>query len=209
MFELARITGYRPEPAGTYLQLFIPGKNLMEAIIQKRIRTCNVWLEDGRHISAEQRKKAYATINDIASHTGELPEVMKEWLKFLHIYRTGCEYFSLSDCSMDTARAFINTILDYSLENGIQLLDFAVNRTDDASHYLYACLKLRKCAICGREGEIHHVDTIGMGNDRRKIDDSDDRKICLCRQHHTEAHGIGMTEFESRYKVYGIKFDDN
>ena len=191
MFELARITGYRPEPAGTYLQLFIPGKNLMEAIIQKRIRTCNVWLEDGRHISAEQRKKAYATINDIASHTGELPEVMKEWLKFLHIYRTGCKYFSLSDCSMDTARAFINTILD------------------DTSHYLYACLKLRKCAICGREGEIHHVDTIGMGNDRRKINDSDYRKICLCRQHHTEAHGIGMTEFESRYKVYGIKFDDN
>ena len=91
MFELARITGYRPEPAGTYLQLFIPGKNLMEAIIQKRIRTCNVWLEDGRHISAEQRKKAYATINDIASHTGELPEVMKEWLKFMHIYRTGCK----------------------------------------------------------------------------------------------------------------------
>lgn len=91
---------------------------------------------------------------------------------------------------------------------GIPLLDFALNRTDDIGHYLYACLKLRKCAICGRDGEIHHVDTIGMGNDRRKVDDSDYRKICLCRKHHTEAHSIGMTEFEDRYKVYGIKFDN-
>lgn len=209
MFEFAQITGYKPTPEGTYLQMLIPGKNLMEAIIDKRIRSCNVWLEDGRHISAEQRKKAYATINDIASHTGELPGVMKEWLKFLHIYRTGCDYFSLSNCSMDTARSFINTLLDYALENGIQILDLAVNRTDDIGHYLYACLKLRKCAICGREGEIHHVDTIGMGNDRRKVDDSDYRKICLCRQHHTEAHNIGMTEFENKYKVYGIKFEEN
>lgn len=208
MFELAQLTGYKPVPEGTYLQIFIPGKNLMGAIMEKQIRACNVWLEDGRHISAEQRKKAYATINDIASHTGELPGVMKEWLKFLHIYRTGCDYFSLSNCSMDTARAFINTLLDYSLENGIQLLDFAVNRTDDIGHYLYACLKLHKCAICGREGEIHHVDTIGMGNDRKKVDDSEYRKICLCRQHHTEAHSIGMTAFEDRYKVYGIKFDN-
>ena len=96
--------------------------------------------------------------------------------------------------------------LDYALEQGIPLLDFALNRTDDIGHYLYACLKLRKCAICGREGEIHHVDTIGMGNDRRKVDDSYYRKICLCRQHHTEAHNIGMIEFESKYKVYGIRF---
>ena len=79
---------------------------------------------------------------------------------------------------MDTAREFINTMLDYALEQGIPLLDFALNRTDDIGHYLYACLKLRKCAISGREGEIHHVDTIGMGNDRRKVDDSEYRKIC-------------------------------
>lgn len=180
----------------------------MEPILDNQVKTCNVWLDDGRHISAEQRKKAYATINDVASYTGEMPETMKEWLKYLHIYRTGCKYFSLSSCTMDTAREFINTILDYALEMGVPLLDFAHNRTDDIGHYLYACLKLRKCAVCGKDGEIHHVDTIGMGNDRRKVDDSDHRKICLCRKHHTDAHSIGMTEFESRYKVFGIKFKE-
>lgn len=205
MYEQARITAYQPVPEGTYLQIFIPGKNLMENMEKKRFHHCNVWLDDGRHISSLQRKKAYATINDIASHTGYLPEEMKEWLKYYHILRTGCKYFSLSSCSMDTAREFINTILDYALEMGIPLFDFAINRTDDIGHYLYACLKLKKCAICGREGEVHHVDTIGMGNNRNKVDDSDYRKICLCRKHHTEAHSIGMTAFEDKHHVYGIK----
>lgn len=206
MYEFAHITAYKPVEEGTYLQVFIPGKNLMEPLEEKHMRTCNVWLDDGRHISAEQRKKAYATINDIAAFTGEMPEVMKEWLKYLHIYRTGCEYFSLSSCSMDTARGYINTILDYALEAGVPLLDFALNRTDDIGHYLYACLKLKKCAICGMSGEIHHVDAIGMGNDRRTLDDSDHRKICLCRVHHTEAHTTGFDSFSEKYKVYGIKY---
>jgi hypothetical protein len=204
--ELARITGYKPVQEGTYLQIFIPGKNLMEPIEEKQMRNCLVWLDDGRHISAEQRKKAYATINDIAAYTGEVPEVMKEWLKYLYIYRTGAEYFSFSGCSMDTAREFINVILDYALEMGIPLADFALDRTDDIGHYLYACLKLKKCAICGRPGEIHHVDAIGMGNDRRTLDDSQHRKICLCRTHHTEAHTTGVESFTNNYKVYGIKY---
>lgn len=206
MHELAKITGYKPVQEGTYLQIFIPGKNLMEPIEEKRMRNCLVWLDDGRHISAEQRKKAYATINDIAAYTGEVPEVMKEWLKYLYIYRTGAEYFSFSECSMDTAREFINVILDYALEMGIPLMDFALDRTDDIGHYLYACLKLKKCAICGRPGEIHHVDAIGMGNDRRTLDDSQHRKISLCRIHHTEAHTTGFDSFSNKYKVYGIKY---
>ncbi len=209
MYEFAHITAYKPVQEGTYLQIFVPGRNLTEPIVDKHMRTCDVWLEDGRKISAEQRKKAYATIRDIAMFTGELPEVMKEWLKYLHIDRTGCTYFSLSSCSVDTAREFINTILDYALEMGIPLLDFALDRTDDIGHYLYACLKLRKCAVCGQEGELHHVDTIGMGNDRRQVDDSEHHKICLCRKHHTEAHSIGMADFETKYKVYGIKFSED
>ena len=152
-------------------------------------------------------KKAYATIRDIADWTGEPPEAMKEWLKYLHISRTGCRYFSLSNCSIDTAREYINTLLDYALENGIILLDFGVNRTDDIDRYLYSCLKNKRCAICGRDGEVHHVDAIGMGNDRRKTDDSKKRKICLCREHHTIAHTIGMELFSETYKVYGIIYN--
>jgi len=208
MYEYADIVAYKPEEKGTHLKIFIPDKNLKEAIEKKRMRKCMIWMDDGRHISAEQRKMAYATINDIAYFTGYTPEEMKERLKVEHIVRTGCKEFSLSDCTMDTARMFINTMMDLALELGIQFWDSGINRTDDIDYYLYACLKHSKCAICGIVGEIHHVDTIGMGNNRTRIDDSDKRKICLCRLHHTEAHTIGMSRFEERYKVYGIKFTE-
>lgn len=206
MYEYADLEAYKPAPEGTHLQIFVHKRHLEDAIQKKKIKDCMVWLDDGRHISAEQRKKAYATIRDIADFTGYAPEEMKERLKLEHIIRTGCKEFSLSDCTMDTAREFINTMLDIALENGIPLMDFGSNRTDDTDHYLWACLKNSRCAVCGRYGEIHHVDSIGMGNDRNEVDDKEHRKISLCRIHHTEAHTSGMIEFSKKYKVYGIKF---
>lgn len=204
MYEVAKITAYKLTDKGTALQIHIDGVNLKETIVKKRMSSCGIWLDDGRNISAEQRKKTYATLADISIHTGYLPEELKEWMKYLHIARTGSEYFSLSNCSMDTAREYINTIMDYALENGIILSDLGINRTDDTNRYLYACVKNHKCAVCGRHGEIHHWDAIGMGNDRTEIDDSLKRKICLCRVHHTECHTIGNPEFEKKHKVYGI-----
>lgn len=208
MYEVAKLTGYNIQPEGTELRIFIPAINLQEPILSKRMRQCGVWLEDGRHITAEQRKKIYATIRDISEWTGYLPEEQKEWLKYLYICQTGAQYFSLSDCSIDTAREYINVMLDYALQEGIWLSDFAVNRTDDIGRYLYCCLKHRKCAVCGQDGETHHEDAIGMGNDRRRCDDSQKRKVCLCRSHHTEAHTIGMPAFKKRYKVYGIIYEE-
>lgn len=204
MYEHVILEGTRDDRSGTVLLVKIPGKQLSENLIRKRVRSAELRLDDGRTITADQRKKTYATIRDIADHTGYLPEEQKEWLKYLHIAKTGCEYFSLSNCSVDQAREFINTILEYALENGVPLSDFAIDRTDDIGKYLYFCIKHKKCCICGRDGEIHHVDAIGMGNDRRYIDDRDYRKMCLCRTHHTIAHQRGMRAFEAMYKVYGI-----
>ncbi|MSS64574.1 putative HNHc nuclease [Velocimicrobium porci] len=204
MYELAQLQQYRIDETGTSLVIHIPNKNYQETIESKHVHQCGLWLDDGRHISAEQRKKAYATIRDISEYTGYLPEEQKEWLKYLHIERTGCQYFSLSNCSMTVAREFINTILEYALEEGVQLTDLALNRTDDIGRYLFQCIKHKRCAICGQKGEVHHWDAIGMGNDRKHYDDSKNRKICLCRAHHTECHTIGRDVFEDKYKVYGI-----
>lgn len=204
MHAIADLKQYRQTEDGTDIIIHIPRLMLGELLKEKTIRQAEVRFDDGRHISIEQRKKAYATIRDISDYTGFLPEECKEQMKYTHIIRTGCEYFSLSDCSMDTAREFINTLIEFSLENGIPLSDLGANRTDDIGKYLYFCIKHKKCCICGKPGEIHHVDAIGMGNDRRKVDDSNHRKMCLCRLHHTIAHQRGMGAFEQMYKVYGI-----
>lgn len=196
------------EKDGTYLKIFVPNLRLLDLFRRKCIKNAEIRFDDGRHISAEQRKKAYATIRDIADYTGNLPEVQKEDMKFLHRERTGDAYFSLSNCSMDTAREFINTMMDYVIENGVPLTERGFERTDDIGRYLYACIKNKKCAICGKDGEIHHEDAIGMGNNRRSVDDSGYRKICLCREHHTIAHQMGVVRFREMYKVYGIVVKD-
>ena len=208
MHALVKINQYRERKDGTDLVVSVPDLKLGDMLQRKRICNAEIRFDDGRHISAEQRKKAYATIRDISDWTGYLPEEMKEILKYQHMMRTGDAYFSLSNCSMDTAREFINTILEFALENGIPLSDNAIERTDDIGRYLYYCLLHKKCAICGKDGEIHHEDAIGMGNDRTKVDDSSYKKICLCREPHTLAHSLGVIRFREMYKVYGIVVKD-
>lgn len=208
MHAIVKINQYRERKDGTDLVVSVPDLKLGDMFQRKKIRNAEIRFDDGRHISAEQRKKAYATIRDISDWTGYLPEEMKEILKYQHMMRTGDAYFSLSNCSMDTAREFINTILEFALENGIPLSDNAIERTDDIGRYLYYCLLHKKCAICGKDGEIHHEDAIGMGNDRTKVDDSSYKKICLCREHHTLAHSLGVIRFREMYKVYGIVVKD-
>ena len=204
MHEVVTLDKYREVDNGTEIIIRIPDKKIGEFLSQKCIKKAEIRFDDGRIISIEQRKKAYATIRDIADYTGYLPEEQKEWLKYLYIQKTGDDYISLSDCSMDQAREFINVILEYAIESGIQLSEQAINRTDDIGKYLYFCIKHKKCAICGQAGEIHHEDAIGMGNDRKTIDDSNYKKICLCRKHHTIAHQMGVERFTKMYKVYGI-----
>ena len=208
MQETGEIIGYDVDQDGSRIQIAFPGRNLMDLIAGKHARSCTVWIPDGRGITPEQRKKAYATIADIADYTGELPEVAKEWLKYLHIARTGSRYFSLSDCTRDEAREFISTLMDLALEWGIPLGAPGIDRADDIERYLWSCLKKRRCAVCGRPGEIHHVDAIGMGRDRKRVDDRRMRKICLCREHHTEAHKIGQPEFMRKYHVHGIYYEE-
>ena len=192
----------------TRLQILLDGEDKAELLRRKEIGMVGMWLDDGRLISALQRKKIYASIRDVSNHTGYSPEETKEVLKFLYVERTGRNSFSLADCTMDTAREFINFMIDICLENGIILTDSLYDRAEDIEYMLKSCLKNRRCSICGRKGEVHHWDAIGMGNDRRHYDDSNNRKICLCRKHHTLAHSYGRERFMQIYHVFGVYYMD-
>lgn len=198
------ITGYRAADEGIDLLLHLP-QDIRYLIKRQNIRHAEITLDDGRRISIEQRKKIYATLRDISEYTGDPPEATKEWMKYGYIERTGSDYFSLSNCSMTTAREFINFLMDVCLQSGIILTESGLKRTDDINAYLIQCIRHKRCCICGRPADIHHVDAIGMGNDRRNFDDSENEIIALCREHHTQAHSLGNVRFMERYKVYGIK----
>ncbi len=204
-----KIERHKVDTRGTQILLSLP-KDIGYMIQERQIQNVEVRFDDGRHISAEQRRKAYATIRDIADYTGYLPEEMKELMKIEYILRKNGDYISLSDCTMEQAREFINTLIEFALDWDIPLSEQALERTDDMGRYLYYCLKTRHCCICGKpDSDIHHEDAVGMGNDRQVYDDRENKKICLCRIHHGLAHQKGVEAFRKMYKVYGIKFNED
>lgn len=179
-------------------------------ILKKQcIEKCLVVFNDGRTITAEQRKKAYATIRDISDYSGHAPEFLKEWFKYEYIIKTGGKYFSLSDCSVTVARQYINVLIDFCLHYGVPVYEPMTDRTDDIDAYLYMCLYYRKCAVCGRAADVHHVtgSKIGMGADRDKAHHVGREAIALCRTHHNEAHSREKEFFEENH-IYGIKLDE-
>ena len=203
-----KITAYRDNGSSVDLMVHVDDSNVAEDLKHAKISTVIIDFKNTRIITISQRKKIYATLNDIALYTGYLPEETKEVMKYYYIRKLGGRYFSLSDCSVDTARAFINVLTDFCLENGVIVSEGLLERTDDIYTYLYQCIRHRKCAICGKLGEIHHWDAIGMGNNRNTYDDSANRKICLCRMHHTIAHQKGVKDFQRDYHVYGITYQE-
>lgn len=178
--------------------------NVMD-VARKQYRDCEVRLDDGRTISAEQRRKTYALIRDIASWSGHYPEEVKEFTKWDFRGLYGYGDFSLSNVDMTTSKEYINYLIEFCIKNDVPCLDSLLNRTDDISSYLYACLFYGKCAICGKDAEIHHHERIGIGRDRRSVVHLGMEAISLCRVHHNEAHS--NAGFCDKYHIYGIKLD--
>tara|TARA_R100000655_G_scaffold104286_1_gene151378 strand:- start:7916 stop:8188 length:273 start_codon:yes stop_codon:yes gene_type:complete len=58
------------------------------------------------------------------------------------------------------------------------------------------------CSVCGSSPvDAHHLDTIGMGSNRKKDSYEDFSCVPLCRQHHNEWHQCGDTEFYKKYRI--------
>lgn len=175
-------------------------------IIQKNISTVEVRLDDGRTISAVQRKKIFAIVRDIALWSGHEPEEIRYFLEWDFISQKNIEWFSLSDVDMTTARLFIDYLIEFCFIHSVPTKDTLLNQTDDINKYLYLCLKYKRCAICNMPAEVHHVDRVGMGRDREKIVHIGLLAIALCRLHHTEAHKDEKKLFQENY-IYGIRLD--
>ena len=186
-------------------------KDKLAVRITKMGGRCEVRLIDSRWLSAEQRKMIYATIGDIAKWYGDTKANVKTLFKgkFLDVYEEkDFGWFSLSDCSMELAFWFARYLIEFCFEWEVPSKASFLEICDDVEWQMQMALKYKKCAICRKPGEIHHVDAIGMGGNRKHIDDSGHRKICLCRGHHSEAHNIGWPEFKKLYHVKGILFKE-
>lgn len=109
------------------------------------------------------------------------PEELRQYLEWDFCSRAMREWFSLSDCDMTTAREFITYLISFCFHWGVPTKDSLLTQTDDIGKYLYLCLENRRCAICNRPAEVHHVDRIGMGMCKLMLQESivpEDFTIC-------------------------------
>lgn len=184
-----------------------PDDLITRELLQKQIGNIELRLNDGRTITADQRKKVFAIIRDISFWSGHDPEYIRRLLTWDFRSIDGKPDFSLSDVDMSTARDFITYLIDFCFLQNVPTRDTLLNRTDDINKYLYLCLEHRKCAICNRPAEVHHVDRIGMGRDREHVVHVGLLAMALCREHHIMAHTDEKKLFEANH-IYGIKLDE-
>ena len=192
--------------------VFVPCVNHRE---QVRNSDSRVYVEfrDPRKISREQQKKAYALIGEIARWWGYMPqEAAKELTKVKFL--TGgapvmlADTFSLADCTVEEARKYITWLIDFCLIYDVPMQDKPLYElVEDIPRYVYACLLNKRCAVCGKKSELHHVDHVGMGRDRREMCHIGMRCLPLCRHHHNEIHTIGAETFLKRYILEPVEID--
>ena len=227
------ITGYIKEFDGETLTIVAPFSDRFK-IDRQQIMQCSIKLDDGRTISADQRRKIFALIRDItdwvcAPTNNQRSRAEIETLRQLQLlylidysdteavrYQLTQHYcklldrdlFSLSDVDMTTARDFIDWMVELCVIHGIPCIDTLLNRCESIGRYLYACVANRRCAVCGQKADIHHVDSVGSGVDRRKMHHLGKRVQPLCRKHHSEAESIGQATFDRKYHMDSIQLDE-
>ena len=156
------------------------GTVLIAAPITDRVRfdrqkVREYWVQpiDSRKLSDSQRNMCYALLGFIGDAIGMSKESAKDLFKERYAYELiedlGVKIFSLSDAPMSLAAGFQRFLVRFVIENGIQTTRPLIEYVDDIHDYVYYSLIHKKCAVCGRLAELHHVDRVGMGRDRTDI----------------------------------------
>ena len=116
--------------------------------------------------------------------------------------------FSLADCTMTQAREYISFLIDFCLAEDVPTRVPLLELADDVQRGMYSCLLHKKCCVCQRRAELHHVDQVGMGYNRQTKAQLGALVLPLCREHHQEYHNRGRTAFESLYHVEPVELDE-
>ena len=203
---------------GKILEVKENGMAIIEApidifkFIKQEIKECYIDFIDSRNLSDKQRRFCYSLINSIAEWSGSSTQDIKEVFKLEFwadkIDTLADKVFSLANAPMSLVAEFQRFLINFILENDVPVKRPLLEYVDDIDHYVYMCLIHKKCAICGKKAELHHIDTVGIGNDRTEIDHIGKEAISLCRVHHKEYHDIGKQSFFEKYHLNGgVKID--
>ena len=180
-----------------------------------RDRGDSVWafeIPDTYMVSRAQQKKAHALLNAICWWSGYTPqETVKAVTKQMFLDAeapTLADNFSLGNCSMEVARLYITWLIDFCLLHDIPTGEPLWKLAEDIHRYVYMALIHKRCVVCGQKAELHHVDAVGTGRNRKEICHLGMRVLPLCRLHHTECHSIGRESFLKKYILEPVRVDE-
>lgn len=213
------ITGYDERSGVLTINAQYPDWPIM---VKRGYKECNIQLIDSRPLSDKQRRACFALIREISEWSGQGTDSTKEYMKIKFLAEdlgeTADKIFSLSNAPMSLVCAFQRFLVHFILEWDVPTRFPLLNMVDDISDYVYACLINRKCAVCGKRADLHHVDHVGIGRDRDEIIHEGMEALPLCREHHEECHTIGQQTFNDKYhfdggieidkticRIYGLK----
>jgi hypothetical protein len=169
---------------------------------------------DRDEITTEQRKKIFAICKDVALWSGSDKETVRK-IQIADFLRQNIERLQMSalslavtgNCDKGTASLFIDYLINFCLENDVPTSRPLQEYADDLEKYTYAALIHKRCIICGKKADLHHVDAIGLGYNRETKPQLGALVLPLCRVHHTEWHTIGRAVFEERYHAVPVPMD--
>lgn len=175
--------------------------------LHREVKEVYVDMIDSRHLSDKQRRMCYALVKAIADWSGSGSEEIKEAFKLdfwaERVDTLSDKIFSLSNAPMSLVAEFQRFLVAFILTHDVPTKRPLREYVDDIEAYTYLCLVRRKCTVCGRRAELHHIDAVGMGNDRTEVRHEGREVISLCREHHTELHTVGKAEFMTKYHLDG------
>ncbi len=160
-----------------------------------------------------QRKHYFALIGDYSEYTGVPLDATDAYFKFKFMQEEDLDELpSVGRGRMDktTATKLLEYLITYFIQHDIPFRKQQFYLTTDASKMIFALTMKRLCVVCGRpNSDIHHVDAIGAGANRKTHDHSKHEFLALCREHHNESHTLGQQSFMSKYHIKPIKLSQD
>lgn len=156
-----------------------------------------------------QRKHYFALIGDYSEYTGVPLDATDAYFKFKFMQQEDLDELpSVGRGRMDktTATKLLEYLITYSIQNDVPFRKQQFYLTTDASKMIFALTIKKLCVVCGKpHSDIHHVDAIGAGVNRKTHDHSKHEFLALCREHHNESHTIGQRSFMSKYHIKPVR----
>ena len=195
---------------GKYIVSNISLKHADELLLEHGgVLSVDVNIRDNRYMSVSQRNFIFKLCREVEYETGVDHEIFRADMMNVHNSVYNKNLVSLTEYSMTDANELINITITFMIDKEITLRKEWLDKGDfnfTKNHIYQMCFK-RICVVCGTRAEIHHVDAVGMGRDRKKISHIGLRVLPICRFHHNEAHTIGDKGFIEKYHLEPVKID--